>query len=335
MLRSVTYILLLILSLTLFSQYGLDGGYMVLDSDGVTMRAGPGTNFPAVKAVPFGEMLRQPQQRKNGKQETLEGMAGTWRYLKHEAHEGFVFDAYISPLAQPQSLNYQKGEPQFFDMALPCGSYLFYNKELKWYAVVENEYNQTKLDIVPVEMDFQISSDAGVVLEAEPELYISPYLNIELNVDVKPKFLVGLPKRVPKHSIAKGQVPVKSVSNEVLNRPLLPGDVIQLGLSYKLYCFGSFNDSNTNDIDSEGNVIINDYSVKIASDKTGEIVYQELDIGPTDIITFIGDLNYDSVMDIIVETRPGWSETYTKLFMSGYGVETYREVAGNYWGGCH
>lgn len=322
--------------MSLFSQYGIDhNGLMVIDSDGVQMRQGPGIEYDIVKGIPFGGTLTFPETAKSSKAETIDGLEGAWMYLKYQSYEGFVFNAFLSSNAQSYNSNYPKGSPQFFYPSLGCGSYLFFNKDLQWHAVVDNKYNKSRFDIVPVNIEFQISSESGVALEAEPELYINQYLSIKYEPEIEPRFLLGLPKRIKTQDLYKGRIPIKRIAGRIQNRSLLPGDVIELGLSYKLYCFGSFDETSTEVIDHNGTMNFKKYAVKIASDKTGEVTYQELDISPSDVITFIGDLNYDSVMDIIVQTTPGWSETYTKLYLSGHGVKTFKEVAGNYWGSCY
>lgn len=326
--------LLLVLFIPIYSQYGFDDGYMVIDSDGVLMREGPGTEHAVVKGIPFGEMLRRTEKAIHGKMDTISRLPGMWRYLKYESYEGFVFDAYISSNAQVYNLNYPKDYPQFTYDKLGCGSYLFFNKDLNWHAVVKNRRDY-KFDMIPVSINFQVEYAPDIELEASPEYYVSPYLNISLDTALDVQFLVGLPKgEIRQSDIYKARLPVQGMAQSTQGRPMLPGDVIELGQDYKLYCFGEVTEPR------EENSIryiqrFGHYSIKAGKGKKGEYTFQKLDIGPDEVITFVGDLNNDSINDIIVSTSPNWSETYTKLFMSGYGVETYREVAANYWGGCH
>ena len=109
---------------------------LVIATNGLTLRAGPGTKSKAVTVIPFGETVTylHPQDREldtigtltvycglnveTGRRECQERpIIGHWVHVRHKEMEGYVFDAYLSE-------HYQLNQLNSFDKERPAADFV-------------------------------------------------------------------------------------------------------------------------------------------------------------------------------------------------------------------
>jgi hypothetical protein len=178
-------------------------------------------------------------------------------------------------------------------------------------------------------------------------------LRISVRNSNKPKFLVGLPDSVPNYSFDISALAVRDAYHQRSCRHyhIYPGEHFDITSTsanpdgtYYLQAFG-------NVVETKGAaslvspfVYIKDYSIRIVQIKKDIARFKHVleDVGK-DLyfehmldIKFVGDLNYDSVPDILFTHVSRHSAADTYLFMSGYSEkELLTKVAINSWYNCY
>lgn len=339
------FVLIILLPFSsVLGQSGFDyenGGRVVIDSKGVILRSEPSVNAKKIKAIQFAETVHDyPSSNSYNFKDTINGMINTWLRVVHNNDTGYVFSPYISHSIQKKNVNFPSNNPQFFREKRICGDIFFFNPILNWYGLYplgsENSYQFKKVSI-----DFNISQE-NFELNRRNEL--SPaYLGISTKESEKSFLLFGIDEVIPNHRIRIKPNPVTYKGGSSGHNSISPGENISMGYnkvkkeSYTLECYGIVDEFSFNE-DSiyYGRNIIRDYQVKVKiKGVDGDINYQNLNIKQRDTFQFIGDLNNDNILDLIINRHNSYAEATTYLLLSNYGPQLYTKVAENYFGSCY
>jgi hypothetical protein len=279
------------------------------------------------------QILNEPRAK-----DVLNGMKGNWVKIKYNTYTGYVFDAYLGNFIK-RDKNFPENYPQYFRLDASCGEERYFNSDFYWYGIFDNG---DVFKVALVTLEFSVKSENW-----NDEMY-DQYLKIEINAAEKPMFLIGLPDSVPNNSIRK----VDFMASQ--SRQIYPGQSFHVSYT-----------SNTQDdayyLASYGNVenveyrqsteyfirpfmTIKDYKIKLVHFKNGAVKEKDIlnDVEHPVIhesmpnISFVGDLNFDSVPDIVFSYMTGHASASTYLFMSGYSNrEILTKVGLNRWGSCY
>ncbi|MEQ9167726.1 MAG: SH3 domain-containing protein, partial [Fulvivirga sp.] len=337
----IAFITIILIKTTCFSQ---DLGTMIAANSGVYVRTHPSQDSEKLCSIKFGEMVEiMNEGRKEG---IVDGMKGNWWKVKYNDCIGYVFDAYLANMKKSNE-KFPKNYPQYFNLEAICGEERYFNSDFFWYGIFEND---TKFKMRLVEVEFSIDKENWKGEEYDQ------YLDIRTNTESQPKFLIGLPDSIPDYEIKSCNFITNQYHLKESNRAyhIYPGQHFYIGnseavknYSYYLESYGNVKEKRYSD--SVNHHIppflrIEDYKIKIVEIGDQSIKSQDLlkDVERKVInesmpyIKFIGDLNFDSVPDILFYHLPEHSEADIYLFMSGYSEdEILTKVALNRWGNCH
>lgn len=313
-----------------------DGSVMVIDQKGVRIRKSPSLESEVLCAVKFGEMVMPTGKREN---DTVQGMSGAWVNIEYKQYTGYIFSAYLSVgNIQDHNINFKKGLPQFFFEPKQCGNHLFFNSELKWYGVYETRWPNWR-SIQRVKIEFDVSKDHFEENKNDELQLGPPYLSMQIRDTSETVLLFGTMDSLKHHGFYKIPLPTKHHSGSYMNvnaksNFIYPGEVIGLGSKVILACSGSTNED-VNDIISGKK--FEEYRVQVIFKDGQNRIIQDLKMNPFDRFEFIGDLNGDSICDLIIRdlTSSDSYENSTYLLMSGYEKNKLVKVAENYWGSCY
>jgi hypothetical protein len=315
---------------------------MVVARSGIFIRDSTTINSKSLCSVKFGEMVQLMYEVKT--EDTVDGMKGNWIKVKYNMCTGYVFDNYLGNFIK-QDEKFPKNYPQYFKLNPSCGDEQYFNSDFYWYGVFDTG---EKFSISLVTVEFSVKKENWTNKEEDS------YLKVDITNAKKPIFIIGFPEAHPNYEIGK---------TEFMTSQSLLKDTCN---AYQIYPGQRFNISNASAnpadsyyLGSYGNVVdenkalstshpippyIKDYKIKIFQTKNGKIKAKDLleDVEKPVIhenlpsIKFIGDLNYDSVPDILFSYLTGYSSSNTYLFMSGYSEnEILTKVVLNRWGGCY
>jgi len=307
---------------------------MVVAKSGLFIRDSTTINAKSVCSVKFGEMV-EILERTTPKV-TLNGMKGRWTKIKYNTCTGYVFDAYLGSF-QKRDKKFPKNYPQYLDLEPSCGEEQYFNSDFYWYGIFEKG---DEFDVSIVNLEFSVKSENW-----QDELY-DQYLKVTISNTQKPLFLIGLPDSIPNYKFQKSEF---AGANHIY-----PGQHFDVsstsfkkGVSYSLASYGNVVDWDGKDSARYSIPYfmgIKDYKIKIIEAKDGKTrgtnLLQDFEKPVTSedlpYITFVGDLNYDSVPDILISHQTGHASANIYLFMSGYTKsEILTKVALNRWGACY
>lgn len=75
----------------------------VYASSGLNLRTAPETNGQIIKVIPFGDKVEIIEYTEKSQQ--IEWMEGLWVKVKHNGHEGYLFDGFLSHLPLPSVMD--------------------------------------------------------------------------------------------------------------------------------------------------------------------------------------------------------------------------------------
>lgn len=299
---------------------------MVAAKSGVYVRDSAATGSKALCSVAFGEMVTILGS--SSQKVVVDGMNGYWYKVKRNSCTGYVFNAYLTQI-QKRDKRFPDHYPQFLHLGVNCGESRYFDKDLFWYSVVDHEDS------------YELLRDT-VVFSVSPEnrggdMY-DHYLNISVTRAGKPLFLIGLPDSIPDQQIKKPRIK---------DYTLFPGQSYFISsakfVQYHIAAYGNVKDpENSHSIPPFMN--LQDYKLKIIKQASKQFESQDIwsDVDEPRIneampgLVFVGDLNNDTVPDIILTHNPDYRYGSTYLFMSGFNnSQILQKVAQNNWETCY
>jgi hypothetical protein len=305
----------------------------VVVKSGILIRDSTTVNSNAVGSVKFGEMVQILDDP--GIKDTVNGMKGNWVKIKCNRYTGYVFAAYLGRFAK-RDKSFPENYPQYFKLNASCGEEQYFNSDFYWYGLFDKG-DEFKVSLVNLE--FSVKSENW-----KDEMY-DQYLKVSINSTEKPMFLIGLPDSIPNYALQKSEFMAGR------SRQIYPGQHYNVNNlpasqdgSYHLAAYGNVEYSQSTEHFTPPFFAIKDYKITMAhftggvtnakdilEDVQHPVVHESL---PN--ILFIGDLNYDSVPDLILSYLTGHASANTYLFMSGYSdKEVLTKVGLNRWGACY
>jgi hypothetical protein len=309
--------------------------FMVVVKSGVFIRDSTTINSNVVGSVKFGQMV----QVLNGPRakDEVNGMKGNWLKIKYNTYAGYIFDAYLGNFMK-RDTSFSENFPQYFRLNASCGEEQYFDSDRYWYGVFDQGDN---FRVALVTLEFSVKSENW-----KDEMY-DQYLKIDISSAENPMFLIGLVDSIENYAFRKGEF----MANR--SRQIYPGQHFHVSNPTNkhddVYYLASYGNVKAKSDAATENFIspfmtIKDYEIRIVHSKNGisrtkniledvdhPVIYESM---PN--ISFVGDLNHDSVPDIVFSYMTSHASSNTYLFMSGYSnKEILTKVGLNRWGGCY
>ena len=300
---------------------------MVASPSGVFIRDTSSLISNKICSIQFGEMVTL--LGRTFERDTVNGMIGEWWKIKYNSCTGYVFNNYLANIHKENPrFNHL---PQIFKLTVACGESRYFNSDYYWYGVFSKDESWS---ISSVKVKFSVNKE-----NYSDEMY-DQYLKISIDKGDDPLFLIGFPDSLGHLSTKK-----RSLKKGIL----FPGQAFGVGYkdqtSYYLAAYGATSPLKKGQSYQLPYSGMKNYELKIIGthrDSVSEFQDIWLDVKERVInesmpyIMFAGDLNNDSIPDIILSHSPDYRWATTYLFMSGYDKNKIITKVGEYkWETCY